>query len=79
MPAPKADPPNCDVDGCGARAATMTDGTEKDAQDRKAIPWLNVCEHHCGWPFSEDAKSFTTHKDTGPKYAARVAAAPKGK
>lgn len=99
MPAPKADPPQCDVDGCGALADMMTDGTEKDTHvrlagaddkgfayeplNRKAVPFLNVCGHHHNWPFSEDAKSFTAHKDTGLKYAARAAAAqssaPKGK
>jgi hypothetical protein len=60
MPAPKADPPRCDVPGCGNLATHGTDGNEKDSQglDRKALPNINVCDHHENWPFSDDAQQF---------------------
>jgi hypothetical protein len=58
MPDPKADPPGCDVPGCGNRATHSTDGSEKDSQDRKALANINVCDHHENWPFSEDARLF---------------------
>ena len=74
MAAPKSDPPKCDVHGCGALAENMTDGTEVDSTPlgRKAIPHLNLCGHHAGWAFSEDAKAFTTSGDTAAKYQARA-------
>ena len=55
MPAPKADPPRCDVPGCGTPAAMSTDGTEKDAAvagdlktplNRPSIKNLNLCGQH---------------------------------
>jgi hypothetical protein len=71
VPAPKADPPKCDVPGCGMLAVTRTDGTEKDVSTRRvadgaideplnrpAIPFLNVCARHLNWPHSDDAKAF---------------------
>lgn len=66
MPEPKADPPTCDVPGCGSLATQGTDGTEKDAQNlgRKAVPNLNVCDHHENWPFSQDAKQFALTRKT---------------
>lgn len=62
MPQPKADPVPCDVYGCGKFATHSTDGTEKDVQGlgRKAIPNLNVCDHHSNWPHSDDARTFAT-------------------
>jgi hypothetical protein len=92
--APKADPPLCDVPGCGALAETMTDGTEQDTHvrrvgkdgegtneplNRKAVPSLNICATHHNWPFSDDAKAFAAAPSTATKYAARAAAASKGK
>jgi hypothetical protein len=65
MPAPQADPPRCDVFGCGRLAVHYTDGTEKDAHSapgesgpRPAIPRLNICELHLNWPHSTDAARF---------------------
>jgi hypothetical protein len=64
-PPPKADPPRCDLLGCGHFAVTCTDGTEVDAQgsDRKAIPNLNLCERHFNWAHSEDARQFANTSD----------------
>lgn len=64
--APKADPPACDVPGCGTRAILCTTGAEEDkhprpsptGEKRKALPNLNICAHHENWPFSEDAQRF---------------------
>lgn len=69
MPTPKADPVPCDVLGCGHLASHCTDGKEKDVQDlgRKAIPNLNVCDHHMNWPHSDDARTFAT----GDRYRGR--------
>ena len=58
MPAPKADPPRCDVFGCGHFAEKMTDGTEVDRLGRPALKNVNVCSHHENWPHSEDAQAF---------------------
>ena len=89
--APKADVPRCDVPGCGSLADLSTDGTEKDSGvrrvsqgvdeplNRKSIPYLNLCNHHLGWAFSDDAKSFTTAGDSAGRYQARTLAASKGK
>lgn len=64
MPEPKADPPICDVPGCGTLATHGTDGAEKDVQGlgRKAVANINVCDHHENWPFSDDAKHFALTK-----------------
>lgn len=61
MGTPKADKPRCDVYGCGRFATNCTDGTEVDAQGlgRKALPNINVCDHHHNWPFSTDAETFS--------------------
>jgi hypothetical protein len=69
--APKADPPRCDVPGCGTLAEMMTDGTEKDPTplNRPAIKNLNVCAHHHGWPFSDDAQRFAA--DPASPYRSR--------
>lgn len=69
MPAPKADPAQCDLHGCGRPASNYTDGSETDSQglDRKAIPRLNHCAPHANWPFSDDAAAFALT----PKYRAR--------
>lgn len=71
MAAPKSDPPQCDVPGCGTLATMASDGTEQDTHvvGRVAIPNLNVCDHHRGWIFSEDARAFTINN---PKYTARA-------
>lgn len=60
MAEPKADPVMCDLYGCGRLATHCTDGTEEDSQglDRKALPNLNVCNHHLNWPHSDDARQF---------------------
>lgn len=70
MTKPKADPAKCDVEGCGHPAAFGTDGSEKDSQGlgRKAVPSLNVCDHHENWPHSDDARMFAL----GTKYQART-------
>jgi hypothetical protein len=62
MGAPKADPPKCDVPGCGLLAVACSDGSEVDAQElgRKSIPNINHCERHANWPFSHDAEVFAT-------------------
>lgn len=63
MPLPKADPPKCDVPGCGMEAVACTDGTEVDAQEdlaRTALPNINHCGRHSNWPFSLDAEQFAT-------------------
>ena len=59
--APKADPPQCDVPGCGHLADHMTDSTEIDVQKpgRKALPKVNVCKNHENWPFSDDAREWS--------------------
>lgn len=66
MAAPKADPPRCDLYGCGMLADIYTDGTEEDIQGlkRPAIPHLNVCSRHANWPHSEDAKKFCLTSDS---------------
>ena len=57
---PKADPPKCDLFGCGHLAAICTDGTEVDVTglDRPALPNLNLCESHLNFAHSEDARTF---------------------
>lgn len=55
-------PPLCDA-GCGALATIGTDGTEVDAAGRKALPYLNVCEHHRNWPHSPDGQVFANGLD----------------
>jgi hypothetical protein len=57
---PIANEPDCDVPGCGHRAAYCTDGKEEDIQGlkRPAIKNINVCLHHMNWPHSDDAKRF---------------------
>jgi hypothetical protein len=67
--APKADPPRCDVPGCGSLATHMTDGTEKEMSGRPSIKNLNQCDHHTGWCFSEDAQKFAA--DPGSSYRNR--------
>ena len=71
MPAPKADPPKCDVPGCGTLATMMTDGTEKEpgALNRPSVKNLNLCDHHMNWSHSEDAARFAA--DPGGPYKAR--------
>jgi hypothetical protein len=66
MSAPKADPARCDVYGCGHIASRCTDGAETETGElkRKALPNLNVCDHHANWPFSEDARKFALSSDT---------------
>jgi hypothetical protein len=82
MAAPKADPAKCDVLGCGKLATTCTDGSEEDKHPRpspdgtkrKALPNINICDHHENWPFSEDARAWAA----GPgadTYRARSTAA----
>lgn len=65
MAAPKADPPKCDLAGCGMLATRYTDGTEEDVQGlkRPAVKNLNVCDHHSNWPHSDDAKIFAASND----------------
>jgi hypothetical protein len=60
MPQPKADPPRCDVPGCGIVADRCTDGSEPDVQGlgRKPLSFINTCPHHENWPFSDDAQKF---------------------
>jgi len=60
MAKPKADEARCDLVGCGMPATRSTDGTEADSQKsgRKAIPFINTCEHHENFPFSTDAQRF---------------------
>jgi hypothetical protein len=62
MAQPKADPARCDVPGCGNIANQCTDGKEKDIQnlDRKVVPFINTCNHHENWPFSDDANMFAS-------------------
>ena len=55
MPAPKADPPRCDVYGCGAYAVSSTDGTEPG----KPPANINTCTSHAAWPASDDGRKFT--------------------
>jgi hypothetical protein len=71
MALPKADPPRCDVPGCGMFAVKSTDGTEVDVQDldRPAEVGINVCERHDNWPHSTDAKLFAL----SPAFQARKA------
>lgn len=66
MPAPKADPPRCDVLGCGNYATHYTDGTEKDSTGlgRPALKHINVCDRHMNWPHSEDAQRFALASDS---------------
>lgn len=61
MAAPKADPPRCDVYGCGQFATVCTDGSEVDSQDlkRPAIKNLNLCDRHPNWAHSTDAQVFS--------------------
>jgi hypothetical protein len=62
MPAPIADPPKCDVPGCGMLADARTDGTEVDAQGlgRPSLPKINYCARHPNWSHSNDAAIFAT-------------------
>ena len=57
---PKADPPRCDVLGCGMFADLCTDGTEVDIQGlgRKALKNLNLCSRHMNFAHSDDARVF---------------------
>lgn len=69
---PVADAARCDVFGCGHVASIGTTGDEVDVQGlgRKAVPNLNVCDHHANWPHSNDALVFAA----GEKYRARKGA-----
>ena len=60
MAAPKADPPRCDVLGCGMFADHCTDGTEADVQGlgRKALKNINLCTRRSNFAHSADALVF---------------------
>lgn len=80
MPAPKADPPRCDLLGCGLYATVCTDGSETDVQGlgRPALPLMNVCDRHQNWPHSDDARVFALSDVYRKRVADAGAAAPKG-
>ena len=73
MAAPKADPARCDVNGCGMIATSCTDGTEADThpkpspdgKPRKALPFVNVCDRHVNYPFSDDARAWAAGAGAG--------------